>query len=161
MVASSGESSTAPTAPAYSATTTYAANQTFSYNGATITVTSPGIGVASTKADSACDTYDIALWQPGTGNIQVWAACNVGATTSVGYDTVPLQSPNPTASSTLPPNRVANVQGNYYQWGRNDNVTSGANGGSFDGAGSWNTQLPSTNTTGNSIFYRGNHANFN
>jgi hypothetical protein len=68
----------------------------------------------------------------------------------VGYDTVPLQSPNPTASSTLPPNRVANVQGNYYQWGRNDNVTSGT----------WTTSqwggafTSPANTTGNTNYYQ-------
>ena len=73
-------------APAYSSSTTYTIGQTFSYNGATITVTAPGIGVANTKANPASDTNDIAVWQSGTNNIQVWAATNVGATTTTGYN---------------------------------------------------------------------------
>ena len=62
-------------AVAYSSTTTYITGDTFSYNGANITVTAPGIGVASTKANPASDTNDIAVWNGS--NIQVWAATNV------------------------------------------------------------------------------------
>ena len=123
---SGGSGTPTPMAPAYASATTYAPSQQFSYGGTNVTVTAAGIGTSGTKSDPSCDTNDIAVWQQGTDNVQIWAACNVGATTSAGYDAVPAQSPNPTATaSALPINRVAAVQGNYYQWGRNDIVTSG------------------------------------
>lgn len=54
---------TVPTASAYSSATTYTAGQAFIYSGATVTVSATGIGTSSTKADLACDTNDIAVWQ--------------------------------------------------------------------------------------------------
>lgn len=113
--------------PVYSptdSTTAYTVGNQFTYSGVTVTVTSAGVGTGSSTY-AGCDTSDIVIWRSGN-NPQIWAACNVGATTSVGFATVPDQTSgggNP--SATLPTNRVANVQGNYYQWGRNDNITSG------------------------------------
>lgn len=134
---------------AYSSGATYVASQVFTYNGATVTVTATDIGTSNTKADSACDTNDIVIWDGGTDSVQVWSACNVGATTTAGYNTVPVQPSDP--SATLPGNRVAAVQGNYYQWGRNDNVTSGTWTTS-----QWTSQLtPPANTTANTNFYEG------
>ena len=58
-----GGNTVIPLAPAYSSATTYTAGQIFSYNGANITVTASGLGVANTKANPASDTNDSAVWQ--------------------------------------------------------------------------------------------------
>ena len=72
----------------------------------------------------------------------------MGATTSVGWDTVPAQSPEP--SITLPTNRTA-VLGNYYQWGRNDTITSGT----FITSPYTGAFTSPANTTGNTSYYAG------
>ena len=68
---------------------TYAPGDTFSTTlpsgtNVTISVTGSGVGTSYSKADSLCDTNDIAIWDT-SGNIQVWAACNVGATVAIDY----------------------------------------------------------------------------
>lgn len=142
-VCTGGYSGSGCLALAYSSLTTYTAGQQFMYSGAIVTVTSTGIGSSSTKADSNCDTNDIVVWQGGTNNIQIWAACNVGATISTG--SLAVQTPNPTTNGTLPSNRVASIQGNYYQWGRNDDITSGAFTGSQFGGTFTNNSTNDTN----------------
>ena len=104
---------------AYSSSTTYTSGQAFTWNGATVTVTATGLGTSSTKS-TGCDTNDIVIWQGGTNNVQIWAACNVGSTvaglTSTSY-------------------------GNYYQWG-NGSCPSGYHiptGGSNTTSTEWGT----------------------
>ena len=90
------------TPPAYSSSTTYTPGQAFTWNGATVTVTATGLGTSSTKSPG-CDTNDIVIWQGGTNNVQIWAACDMGSTvagtTSASY-------------------------GGLYQWGNNANIIS-------------------------------------
>ena len=101
-----------------------------------------------TVAGATCDTYDILIGSL-TGSYQIWAACNVGATTSIGYNTIPSQNHNPTTSGYLPQNHNPYVQGMYFQWGRNDDITSGTStGGTFSGT-------LTNNSTTNSNFYQG------
>ena len=48
-------------AQVYSPAITYSTGQTFTWSGATVTVTAPGVGTSSTKA-TGCDTNDIVVW---------------------------------------------------------------------------------------------------
>ena len=113
---------------------TYTVGQTFTQSGAIVTVTGSGVGVASTKALSTCDTNDIVVW--AGANIQIWSACNMGATT---------------ASATL----SATSSGAYYQWGRNDDVTAGTFTVWVTGHVSAGELNSSTLSTGNQLFYAG------
>ncbi|MDD3120363.1 MAG: FISUMP domain-containing protein [Candidatus Gracilibacteria bacterium] len=61
-----------------------------------------------------CDTSDITL-----SNGQVWAACNVGAT--VAFTGISLAN---LAGSTDPYSDLRPTLGSYFQWGRNDDITS-------------------------------------
>ena len=96
------------TPPAYSSSMTYTPGQAFTWNGATVTVTATGLGTSSTKAIAGCDTNDIAVWQGGTNNVQIWAACNMGSTVA-GVST--------------------SSYGGFYQWGNNADVTSAVTSG--------------------------------
>lgn len=74
---------------AYVAGTIYSPGDSFSTTlpsgtNVTISVTGSGVGTSYSKADPLCDTNDIAIWDT-SGNIQVWAACNVGATVAMNY----------------------------------------------------------------------------
>ncbi len=147
--------STTPTVPpsvysSGSSTTAFTPWMQFSYSGVTVTVTSAGVGLSSSTY-AGCDTPDIVIWASGY-NPQIWAACNIGATTSAGFATVPIQNPVTSVDAmTLPSNRVANVQGNYYQWWRNDNVTTYT----FAWTGVTYTGVLSSpaNTTSTTLFY--------
>ncbi|MDP2103780.1 MAG: InlB B-repeat-containing protein, partial [Candidatus Gracilibacteria bacterium] len=117
------------TLAAYSSAITYVAGDAFTYtlpSGSTVTVnvTGPGYGtVIGTKTlhTPACDTDDITIWQNGTNNVQVWAACNVGASVAVPYAqsntviTTPYHTPTPTEKTRI---------GNFYQWGNRADITS-------------------------------------
>lgn len=78
--ACTGGSACAP----YSASKTYTAGKCFTYNGATITVTATGIGTSSSTHGS-CSSPDVAIWTNGAAAPQVWALCNVGATTAYAW----------------------------------------------------------------------------
>ena len=103
------------TASPYSSSTTYTPGQAFTYNGATISVTATGLGTSSTKT-TGCDTNDIVVWQGGTNNVQIWAACNAGATTAFTSQSYP--------SGTTPTGAQEAWMGGLYQWGNNTDVTA-------------------------------------
>ena len=105
-------------ATTYSSSTTYTIGQKFTYNGAIVTVTATGIGSSNTTYNG-CNTHDIAIWQEGTDNIQVWSACNIGAT--IAYTGIPITDCEWwTTDCNL---WIRNTIGSYFQWGRNDDVT--------------------------------------
>ena len=139
--------SSGTTAPIYSSSTTYSSGQTFSWSGATITASAiVGVGSSSTKV-SGCDTNDIAVWS-GT-NIQIWAACNAGAT-SAWTGGLSISDCGGSANDCQSSNRY--TLGSYYQWGRNDNVTSGTFVGSQVSNGALNM---TTLSVGNTNYYQG------
>jgi hypothetical protein len=125
----------------YSSGTVYTAWQQFVYNWAVITVSDTWFWVSNTKADSNCDTNDIAIWS-GV-NIQVWAACNMWATTAVPFaSTASVVSWNTTPDAT----EVSRI-GYQYQWWRNDDTTAWANI-----VGQYNWTLTSNSTSNNSFY---------
>jgi uncharacterized protein (TIGR02145 family) len=65
-----------------------------------------------------CDHDDITL-----PNGQVWQACNVWASTTEGWDSVPVQDP---AFSATIPTSDRSLLWDYFQWGRNIPVTTGS-----------------------------------
>lgn len=69
-----------------------------------------------------CDTKDIKL-----PNGQIWAACNVGATSAYNGINQPLTLVN-TGVTGGPTTAQKSYMGGYYQWGRNDDVTTGGTG---------------------------------
>ena len=105
----------------YISSLAYSAGQNFTWNGATVTVTGPGMGTSSTTTPG-CDTPDIAVWQDGTNNIQIWAACNMGATAA--WTGGSLSITDCAGGSTDCDASLRSTLGDYYQWGRNDVVTS-------------------------------------
>ena len=114
-------------APAYSSLTTYTVGQIFSYNGATVTVSATGMGTSSTTI-TGCNTPDTVVWQGGTNNIQIWATCNMGATTAYTNQTYP--------SNTAPTAGQEAWMGAYYQWGNNaDNTTTTTSGTQVNASG--------------------------
>jgi len=113
---------------AYSTSTTYTTWQCFTYtlpSGSVISidVIGPGYGtVAGTKTlhIPACDTDDIAIWQNGTTNVQIWAACNVGASV-----VVPYASSTGVVTGNVTPDATEKTRiGNFYQWGNNGDITN-------------------------------------
>ncbi len=63
----------------YSPLLTYTATQTFTYNGALVTVSAIGTGVSDSKYTN-CPSFDVAVWKTGDVVPQIWSLCNVGAT---------------------------------------------------------------------------------
>ena len=111
-VVSSGSNTT------YSSSTAYSSGQVFAWSGATITVTGTGIGTSSTTI-SGCNTPDIAVWSGS--NVQIWAACNMGATSAyTGITIINCSNAGSDCDSS-----IRYTIGSYYQWGRNDDVTAG------------------------------------
>ncbi len=140
--------------PVYSSSTTYTAGQVFSYSGTTVTVSSNGVGVSSnTKALSVCDTNDIVVWS-GT-NIQIWSACNMGATNAW---TGGLTITNCSNSATDCDASLRYTLGDYYEWGRNDPVTSGTYTAWVTGGVSAGMFNSSTLSTGNNLYYASHNA---
>jgi uncharacterized protein (TIGR02145 family) len=89
----------------------------FTYSGVTVTVTSAGIGTSSTVY-AGCNTPDIVIWATGY-NPQIWAACNVGATTAYTNQTLTNCGGGATDCDIL----LRSTIGSYYQWGRNNDIT--------------------------------------
>ena len=112
-------------------------NCTANYNKFTTTTT-------STMAGAACDTYDLLVGNL-TSSYQVWSACNVGA--SVAYMGTAITNCGGGGSDC--DSAIRNTLGYYFQWGRSDDVTSGA----LQGA-AYNGTLTS-NSTSNQLFYPG------
>ena len=117
-----------PVVPLYDPSVLYASGQTFTYSGATVTVSGTGIGFSSTRATPYCNTNDLVIW---TGSsIQIWAACNMGANalynpaTNGWSGTIidSIETNRITAYSGVI-NSATNFLGGYYQWGRNDPVS--------------------------------------
>ncbi|MFB0964131.1 MAG: hypothetical protein QMC36_00195 [Patescibacteria group bacterium] len=65
-----------------------------------------------------CDAPDIYL----TGSNQHWAACNVGASTAYAGQSVALTDATAAGGPTAAQKAY---MGAYYQWGRNEDVTTG------------------------------------
>ncbi len=122
----------------YNPLVAYTTGQQFGQSGAVVTVSATGLGSANTKALSGCDTNDIVVWSGSM--IQVWSACNIGATT---------------ASATL----SATSSGAFYQWGRNDDVTAGTFIAWVTGHVNASEFNNNTLSTGNNLFYAGDATN--
>ena len=95
-----------------------------------------------TVAGATCNTYDLLVGSL-TGTYQLWAACNVGA--SIAY-TGGLSIVNCNAGATDCDASIRNTLGTYFQWGRNDDVTSGVSQVSYNGA-------LTNNSTNNQYYY--------
>lgn len=100
-------------------------NSSFIWSGTTVHVTGSGIGFASSRADLLCDTNDISIWSGGTNNVQIWAACNVGA--NIASAGVTTQSCTAAGCSIdtftgVYASSLANF-GSYFQWGNSAPVT--------------------------------------
>lgn len=116
-----------PDPVAYSSGTVYSPTGTpsFIWSGTTVHVTGSGIGYASSQADPLCDTNDIAIWQPGTNNVQIWAACNVGATVASAGTTSQSCTAIGCSVDTFTGTYAASLAnfGYYFQWGNNTQIT--------------------------------------
>lgn len=135
-----------PDPSVYSSGTVYSptGNSSFIWSGTTVHATGGGIGFASSRADPLCDTNDISVWQPGTNNVQIWAACNVGATVASAGTTTQSCTTAGCSVDTFTGAYAASLAnfGSYFQWGNNTPITYLPN---TAGTGSRSTTCSGTN----------------
>lgn len=90
----------------------YGSGSSFVFNNKTVLVSGTGAGTVPGDFFPGCTEPDIAVWSGAS--VQIWSACNVGATSAFGT-------------------------GSYHQWHRDEDVTSSSATGALANVGSGST----------------------